>query len=48
MGTDSRRVHSRYQRRLADATVGGRPVVVELSVRRLFCDAAHCPRRTFA
>lgn len=47
-GTVSGRVHSRYQRHLADAAVGGRPVVIELSVRRLFCDAADCPRRTFA
>ncbi|QCX82575.1 Transposase (plasmid) [Streptomyces sp. YIM 121038] len=46
--TASRRVHSRYQRRLADAAVGGRPVVIELSVRRLFCDVDGCPRRTFA
>ncbi|MFI1184641.1 ISL3 family transposase [Streptomyces sp. NPDC020799] len=47
-GTESRRVHSRYQRHLADAAVGGRPVVIALSVRRLFCDAPDCPRRTFA
>ncbi|MFF4160642.1 ISL3 family transposase [Streptomyces sp. NPDC001678] len=47
-GTESRRVHSRYQRHLADAAVGGRPVVIELTVRRLFCDAEGCPRRTFA
>lgn len=41
-------MHSQYQRRLTDAAVGGRPVVIELSVRRLFCDADGCPRRTFA
>ncbi|MGW7412724.1 transposase family protein [Streptomyces sp. NPDC054863] len=34
-GTPSRRIHSRYERRLADAPVGGRRSVVELSVRRL-------------
>jgi hypothetical protein len=41
-------VHSRYRRRLADAAVSGRRVVIPLSVRRLFCDQDHCPRRTFA
>jgi transposase len=44
----SRRVHSRYRRRVADTAVGGQPVVIELSVRRLFCDAPDCRRRTFA
>ncbi|MFD8534486.1 ISL3 family transposase [Streptosporangium canum] len=44
----SRRVHSRYRRRVADTAVGGQPVVIELSVRRLFCDTPDCPRRTFA
>ncbi|MFE2609775.1 ISL3 family transposase [Streptomyces mirabilis] len=47
-GTVSGRVHSRYQRHLADAAVGGRPVMIELTVSRLFCDAPHCLRRTFA
>jgi transposase len=42
------RRHSRYGRRLADQAIGGRPVVVELSVRRLFCDASGCERTTFA
>jgi transposase len=46
-GVSSCRVHSWYQRHLADAAVGGRPVVIDLSVRRLFCDAAGCARRTF-
>jgi hypothetical protein len=41
-------VHSRYGRRLADAAVSGRRVVIVLSVRRLFCDHGRCPRRTFA
>jgi hypothetical protein len=41
-------VHSRYRRRLADAAVSSRRVVIPLSVRRLFCDQDHCPRRTFA
>lgn len=47
-GVCSGRVHSWYQRCLADAAVGGQPVVIDLSVRRLFCDAAECQRRTFA
>ena len=46
-GVPSCRVHSHYQRHLADAPVGGRPVVIDLTVRRLFCDVPACPRRTF-
>ncbi|MEV6209139.1 transposase family protein [Kitasatospora sp. NPDC051914] len=42
------RAHSRYERHLADAPCGGRGVVIELSVRRLFCDNDGCPRVTFA
>ncbi|AVV40484.1 ISL3 family transposase [Streptomyces sp. P3] len=45
--TRSRRVHSSYHRRLADAAVGSRPVVVHLQVRRFRCPAASCPRATF-
>lgn len=47
-GRSSARVHSRYSRTLADLAVGGRPVSVGLSVRRLFCDRPRCGRRTFA
>ncbi|MGX4688666.1 transposase family protein [Streptomyces sp. JNUCC 63] len=47
-GTPDRRVRSRYRRHLADAALGGRPVVIDLCVRRLFCDSARCARRTFA
>ena len=47
-GRPSARVHSRYERRLADAAVGGRRVVIRLRVRRLFCDGPGCARRTFA
>lgn len=42
------RGHSRYGRLLADGAIGGHPVVIALSVRRLFCDNAGCPRVTFA
>ncbi|WP_107050097.1 ISL3 family transposase [Streptomyces bicolor] len=44
----SARVHSRYVRTLADVTVGGRQVLIGLSVRRVFCDSPSCSRRTFA
>lgn len=46
-GTAAHRVHSRYQRHLADTAVAGRPVVIDLSVHRLVCDRPTCPRRTF-
>ena len=47
-GTASARVHSRYGRRLADLAIGGRRVVIRLAVRRFFCPAGGCKRRTFA
>ncbi|MGW0210648.1 transposase family protein [Streptomyces sp. NPDC003233] len=47
-GRGSARVHSRYDRMLADVAAGGRPVLIGLSVRRLFCDSPGCGRRTFA
>jgi transposase len=47
-GRPSARVHSRYERRLADAAIGGRRVVIRLQVRRLFCDDPGCRRPTFA
>jgi hypothetical protein len=43
----SRRVHSCYERRLADTPVVDQLVLIELTVRRLYCDNAHCQRRTF-
>lgn len=46
-GTAARRVHGRYQRHLADTAIAGRPVVIDLLVRRLICDQPTCPRRTF-
>ncbi|MEN8654360.1 ISL3 family transposase [Streptomyces sp. 21So2-11] len=46
-GVASVRVHSHYQRRIKDCAVGGQPVVIELRVRRLFCDQELCLRRTF-
>ncbi|MFM9452044.1 ISL3 family transposase [Streptomyces europaeiscabiei] len=47
-GTLSEWVHSRYVRRLADAALGGRPVRIDLSVRRLYCENSACPKVTFA
>lgn len=47
-GVVSERVHSRYQRRLSDAAIGGAETLICLRVRRFFCDHGTCPRRTFA
>ncbi|WP_419664875.1 ISL3 family transposase [Streptomyces sp. 2-1] len=46
-GAMSRRVHSRYVRRLADSAVGHRRVVIELRVRRFRCGEGACPQTTF-
>jgi transposase len=42
-GQLSGRVHSTYQRRLADTAIGGHRVLIRLVVRRFFCG---CPRTT--
>jgi transposase len=47
-GTLSARPHDRYRRRPHDLSCGGRPVVVELEVRRFRCDMPTCPVATFA
>lgn len=47
-GTESDWVHSRYVRHVADEAVGGRAVVIDLSVRRLYCENSDCPKTTFA
>lgn len=46
-GAGSRRVHSRYRRRLADAAIAGRAMVLLLIVRRFFCANTDCAARTF-
>jgi transposase len=46
-GQESRWVHSRYVRHVADEAVGGRPVVIDLSVRRLYYESPNCVRVTF-
>lgn len=47
-GEVATRVHSRYERCLADTPIGGRQLVVRLRVRRWFCDGTACAARTFA
>ena len=47
-GTNSERVHSRYQRRLADLPIAGKPVRLVIAARRFHCDAVLCGRRIFA
>ena len=45
-GTVSGRVHSRYQRRLSDAAIGGQQVEIRLAVRRfLLCPDTGCGAR---
>jgi transposase len=47
-GMSSARVNSRYRRQLHDLAAGGRPVLIDLEVRRFFCVNAECGARTFA
>ena len=47
-GQFSERVHSAYERRLADAPAGGQPVTIRLAVRRFFCGNPDCAAVTFA
>ncbi|MFG2631687.1 ISL3 family transposase [Streptomyces sp. NPDC048473] len=47
-GTLSARVHSRYERRPSDTAISNQQTVLHLRVRRFFCDAADCGKRTFA
>jgi transposase len=47
-GAVSSRVHGGYGRVVADGAVGGRPVLIALSVRRFRCPEPSCPKVTFA
>jgi transposase len=47
-GVVSHRVHSRYQRRLADTAASGQETLIHLQVRRFFCQNDACARATFA
>lgn len=46
-GETTRRIHSRYQRRLQDLPWSGLRLCLHLQVRRFFCPNPHCPRRIF-
>jgi hypothetical protein len=47
-GVRSIRVHSRYERRLADTAAGGQEMFILLQVRRFFCRNDGCATITFA
>jgi transposase len=47
-GQFSQRVHSRYQRKLADLPMQGNTVLIQVRMRRFFCNAPACPRQIFA
>lgn len=47
-GAVSRRVHSRYQRRVSDLPLAGRSVQLVIMARRFRCDAVLCGRQIFA
>lgn len=44
----SSRIHSRYQRTLADLPCSGQEAKLQVQVRRFFCLNQKCPRRLFA
>jgi transposase len=46
-GTVSRRIHSRYQRRVTDLPLSGRVVEQLVIARRFRCDAVLCGRQIF-
>lgn len=46
-GQPSRRVHSRYSRRLSDLPWEGIPMRIELRVHRFFCDSKDCGHHIF-
>jgi hypothetical protein len=47
-GSDTRRVHSRYTRRLDDLPCLGLCMRLRIAVRRFVCQQPDCPRRIFA
>lgn len=47
-GTAGSRVHSRYQRTIADVACGGRSLVFKVLVRKWICPNAACSQRIFA
>lgn len=47
-GRSSTWVHSGYERHVFDEAVAGRPMRIDLTVRRLYCENPDCPKATFA
>jgi transposase len=47
-GTAGSRVHSRYQRTIADVAFGGRSLTLKLLVRKWICPEASCSQHIFA
>src|SRR5712692_7149588 len=47
-GIPGSRVHSRYQRSIADVAFGGRRLMLKLLVRKWICSQASCSQRIFA
>lgn len=47
-GTWSSRVHSSYVRQVRDLPLGGRPVLIDLAMRRFLCTNAACKKVTSA
>ena len=43
----SQRIHSRYGRKVADLPWADKRILLELHVRRFFCEAADCSRKVF-
>lgn len=43
----SARIHSRYQRRLADTPISTQETLIHLHVRRFFCDQDTCRQKIF-
>ncbi len=46
-GTTSGKTHGGYRRRLADLPIAGRPIRIEVAVRRFRCEAPDCGATTF-
>ena len=46
--TSSSKVHSFYKRRLADLSISGKPVTLQLHLRKFFCTNSACSRKVFA
>ena len=47
-GSRSRRIHSRYDRQVADLPCSGKQIRLRVITRRFVCEIPHCQRRIFA